>query len=526
MSRALIACLAAATSGWAPRPHRPSIGRVQPTRRTPTRLHAEKNQAAASPLAAPKDERAAWITPADWLAGGDDVNEAVPLYVLDGPLIPGSSHDVSVPVTDAGLSKLFDDLLRTGSRRVITTWGVRAENRTCLARYGCQMELETVEDAREESQGRLQWKCRHQLSSGRVRIDKVVARSAGDASYLRCVASPVEDVESDPSDVINGAQARVRTGKHAGVSGTVEGVVNGWVRLRTDDGDVLASRGRRSVEVLDTAPEKEVEQARSPLASLIRTLEQTTGELGELVRRLDVRTKKTLAKVDAIEREIDSNRKFADSLTELPVPKREKQLLVLLKEVAALQREVDEDVRFNEKAVSLLGAGRGTGVGTLWNVAETWLAYLDGRASGVRRKLHADLHERLLDFLRSTGRLPEGGFAGEAAAADASATLALSELPRDLRAALTTLDARVADDLESVHAAKHELQQLLDAATHDARCDVFASIVRREKARLLARKGLRKLFGGPEALSDTVPLPEGWASGFEAEDEDGRINFL
>ena len=77
---------------------------------------------------------------------------------------------------------------------------------------------------------------------------------------------------------------------------------------------------------------------------------------------------------------------------------------------------------------------------------------------------------------------------------DASATLALSELPRDLRAALTTLDARVADDLEPVHAAKHELQSLLDAETHDARCDAFSAIVRREKSRLLARKGLRTLW--------------------------------
>ena len=74
------------------------------------------------------------------------------------------------------------------------------------------------------------------------------------------------------------------------------------------------------------------------------------------------------------------------------------------------------------------------------------------------------------------------------------------ELPRDLRAALTTLDARVADDLEPVHAAKHELQSLLDAETHDARCDAFSAIVRREKSRLLARKGLRKLFGGPEVV--------------------------
>merc|ERR1712224_284953 len=121
------------------------------------------------------------------------------------------------------------------------------------------------------------------------------------------------------------------------------------------------------------------------------------------VKRLDVRTKKTLQDSIGIEKVT-----FEETVTELPLPRREKQLLELLKEVAALHREVDEDVRFNEKAVSLLGAGRGVGVGTLWNVAETWLAYLDGRASGVRRKLHADLHERLLDFLRSTGRLPEG----------------------------------------------------------------------------------------------------------------------
>jgi len=507
--------LVAAVSGWAPVAHR--SGRPHPARPT-TRLAAKPQEpAAASPLAAPKDDRAVWVEPKDWVPGDFESDEAVPLYVLDGPLIPGSSHDVSVPANDAGLSKLFDDLLRTGSRRVITTWGVRAENRTCLARYGCQMELQKVEDVRDESQGRLQWRCRHQLSSSRVRIDKVVARSAGDASYLRCVASESADVETDPSEVIAGSQVRVRTGKHAGVSGTVEGVVNGWVRLRTDDGEVLASRGRRSVEVVDLPQEKETQK--SPLASLLKTLEQTTGELGELVKRLDVRTKKTLQDSIGIEKVT-----FEETVTELPLPRREKQLLELLKEVAALQREVDEDVRFNEKAVSLLGAGRGVGVGTLWNVAETWLAYLDGRASGVRRKLHADLHERLLDFLRSTGRLPEVGMD----VGDASATLALSELPRDLRAALTTLDARVADDLEPVHAAKHELQSLLDAETHDARCDAFSAIVRREKSRLLARKGLRKLFGGPEVVGDTVPLPEGWSDGFASEDDglDGRIEFL
>merc|ERR1711924_582678 len=71
------------------------------------------------------------------------------------------------------------------------------------------------------------------------------------------------------------------------------------------------------------------------------------------VKRLDVRTKKTLQDSIGIEKVT-----FEETVTELPLPRREKQLLELLKEVAALQREVDEDVRFNEKAVSLLGVGR------------------------------------------------------------------------------------------------------------------------------------------------------------------------
>ena len=101
--------IVAAVSGWAPVAHR--SGRPHPTRPT-TRLAAKPPEpAAASPLAAPKDDRAVWVEPKDWVPGDFESDEAVPLYVLDGPLIPGSSHDVSVPANDAGLSKLFDDLL-------------------------------------------------------------------------------------------------------------------------------------------------------------------------------------------------------------------------------------------------------------------------------------------------------------------------------------------------------------------------------------------------------------------------------
>ena len=172
------------------------------------------------------------------------------------------------------------------------------------------------------------------------------------------------------------------------IAGTVEAVVNGWVRLRTNDGGVVASRGRRSVEVLDDGAEavsdKQIvkeepkEEGGSPLAGLLKKLEEATGDLAEVARRLDQRRSgpPTLDLAPATE-------KFA-SLPAPPIPKRERALLARLAEVASLQRECDEDVRFNERAVDLLGASRGVGVGTLWNVAEAWLASVDRAGKSLR----------------------------------------------------------------------------------------------------------------------------------------------
>jgi hypothetical protein len=75
---------------------------------------------------------------------------------------------------------------------------------------------------------------------------------------------------------------------------------------------------------------------------------------------------------------------------------------------------------------------------------------------------------------------------------------------------LTSLERRVADDLEPIGAAKAELQRLLDADGHDARCDAFANVLAREAARLRARQALKALFGADDddaAPDDTVPLP-------------------
>mmetsp|Transcript_16182 Transcript_16182/g.48276 ORF Transcript_16182/g.48276 Transcript_16182/m.48276 type:complete len:514 (-) Transcript_16182:24-1565(-) len=485
--------------------HRPS--RAQHHSRITRRAEAggSTNDPPASPLATPAGRAGRWVGAECWVPDLDTLSEeeqtrAAPLYVLDGPLCPGGSHEVSVRADDSGLVQLYDDLLASGGRRIVTTWGVRDEDTkgTSLAEHGCALRLETIRDARAETDGRVKWKCSHTLSRERVKLEKVVARGEGDASYLRCVAREAPD---EAPDRLANATVRVVAGKHAGVVGRVEGESNGWVRVRTEAGELVAARGRKSVaavEALQPAPTA-LETATDALSGLLAALETTTSELGNLARRLDVR------------------KKLPEALPESPElpPAAELEVIQRLREVAALQREGDEDVRFNEAGVDLLGAAPGVGVGTLWNVAETWLAYLDQRAAAARRRLHADLHAELLDYLRDSGRLPGAGGGLEPAAA----TLALSELPRGLRSMITTLDQRVADDLEPIAAAKCELQKLLDADSHEARCAAFCGVLEQERGRLLARKQLRSLFGTP-TLEDTVQLPDSWFTFGDDEDDD------
>ena len=47
----------------------------------------------------------------------------LPLYVLDAPLVPGSTHEMTVRHDDAGLLAMVDDLLARGGRRMVTTMG-------------------------------------------------------------------------------------------------------------------------------------------------------------------------------------------------------------------------------------------------------------------------------------------------------------------------------------------------------------------------------------------------------------------
>ena len=492
--RPALLALCAATAGGFLRP-------------APQPLHATV-RAAESPLASSSSTlEARWVAPECWVGDEADLGDAeaaalLPLYVLDAPLVPGSTHEMTVRHDDAGLLAMVDDLLARGGRRMVTTMGVREQDdgSAALAQMGCVMTLESV----KEGNGDVKWRVTHGLSRDRVRIDKVIARGEGDESYLRCVAT---DVPDEPLEVSAGATVRVTDGKRLGAEGVVEAVVNGWVRLRTADGAVVSSRGRSSVEVLkpppsagDLEPDARDGPARALIDGVLAKLEKTGQDLETLVRSLggpgpeDARDDAPLLETA-----------FGDA------PACEREVLDLLREIAALQKTCDEDVRFNEAAVGLLGASRGVGVGTLWHLADScWLAYLDQRAASRKKRLHADLHERLLEFLRDSGRLP--GDDDLFIAAPEATTLALSELPPDLRNMLTSLDDRVRDDLEPMGSAKCELQALLDVDDHEGRCGAFSDLLRGEKARLVAAASLRKLFEPAEALpyGPTIQLPTDW----------------
>ncbi|KAH8076291.1 hypothetical protein JL721_284 [Aureococcus anophagefferens] len=490
---AALLALCAATAGGFLRP-------------APQPLHATV-RAAESPLASSSSTlEARWVAPECWVGDEADLGDAeaaalLPLYVLDAPLVPGSTHEMTVRHDDAGLLAMVDDLLARGGRRMVTTMGVREQDdgSAALAQMGCVMTLESV----KEGNGDVKWRVTHGLSRDRVRIDKVIARGEGDESYLRCVAT---DVPDEPLEVSAGATVRVTDGKRLGAEGVVEAVVNGWVRLRTADGAVVSSRGRSSVEVLkpppaagDLEPDARDGPARALIDGVLAKLEKTGQDLETLVRSLggpgpEEGTTRPLLETA-----------FGDA------PACEREVLDLLRDIAALQKTCDEDVRFNEAAVGLLGASRGVGVGTLWHLADScWLAYLDQRAASRKKRLHADLHERLLEFLRDSGRLP--GDDDLFITAPEATTLALSELPPDLRNMLTSLDDRVRDDLEPMGSAKCELQALLDVDDHEGRCGAFSDLLRGEKARLVAAASLRKLFEPAEALpyGPTIQLPTDW----------------
>merc|ERR1711924_114349 len=70
-----------------------------------------------------------------------------------------------------------------------------------------------------------------------------------------------------------------------------------------------------------------------------------------------------------------------------------------LRDVADMQDQGKEDVRFSRDAVGKLEASRGVGSGSLWGVVELWKNFLDARAQAAGRRVQQDVQNRLIKYL-------------------------------------------------------------------------------------------------------------------------------
>mmetsp|Transcript_9304 Transcript_9304/g.27854 ORF Transcript_9304/g.27854 Transcript_9304/m.27854 type:complete len:378 (+) Transcript_9304:118-1251(+) len=170
---------------------------------------------------------------------------------------------------------------------------------------------------------------------------------------------------------------------------------------------------------------------------------------------------------------------------------REAAVLEALCEVAALQDEGKEDVRFSREAVGKLAAARGVGAGSLWGVVELWKNFLDARAQAAGRRVQQDVQNRLIKYLSDKS--------GSEDASQLPQSVNLSELPPDIQRDVRTLRDRVMDDVAPlVDEQTRGVQRLLQCESHAARLDLFEAMVRNEKNRLLARKTLRSTLASLE----------------------------
>jgi len=205
---------------------------------------------------------------------------------------------------------------------------------------------------------------------------------------------------------------------------------------------------------------------------------------------------------------------------------REAAVLEALCEVAALQDEGKEDVRFSREAVGKLAAARGVGAGSLWGVVELWKNFLDARAQAAGRRVQQDVQNRLIKRpaertyasavprrssrsharsapRRASGTRPRSRYLSDKSGSEDASQLPqsvnLSELPPDIQRDVRTLRDRVMDDVAPlVDEQTRGVQRLLQCESHAARLDLFEAMVRNEKNRLLARKTLRSTLASLE----------------------------
>jgi len=278
-------------------------------------------------------------------------------------------------------------------------------------------------------------------------------------------------------------------------------------RYRKMYSDILMSGSRRFVTTM-VNPDGEGELAEVGVVLYLEDLKEVSQQTNDAVKYvcshkvLDTRvaihailnpgdsaTRETYMKCEVSE--LTDDDEPAEDADKTPAA-GEADVMAALFEVAAMQEDGKEDVRFSRDAVQKLDAGRGVGSGSLWGVVELWKSFLDARAQAAGRKVQQDVQNRLIKYLTDKS-------GGEAKAGELPQSVNLSELPPDLQRDVKNLRERVMDDVAPlVDEQTRGIQTLLQAESHADRLDLFLDMVNKEKSRLTARKTLKATLASLE----------------------------
>lgn len=396
----------------------------------------------------------------------DDVE--LPLLLIDAPLLPTGSY--SVAMTDAKLEALYDQLLMSGTRRFVATLAESVDPDEASIPRAAAAELASEDERRRPAS----------VPPTPQEDSPVHLAEVGCVLYL----TDVKDAES--------GRMCEHAVEHERVRLTAVFIRGGLLYCR-------ATVVRDSPQPDETIQDEE--PAASTLGAMLARLESFNDSVQDILL--------ALARKQHQQRRRTSKPAAADVLAGRRPPAHERAVLDELRAIAALQKRLDEDVCFREDAIAVLGAREGTGVGSLWHLANScWVSYLKARASTRVRRVYAEVHDRIFEFLARTGRLPPEFFAAHdhalivAEQRKARLALSMSELPTELQRDLLRFRRRVVDELEPIFAQHKAAQLLLQATDHHHRCRVFASLLRFEKRRLEARVALRALFLDARSSND------------------------
>ncbi|CAH0379145.1 unnamed protein product [Pelagomonas calceolata] len=276
-------------------------------------------------------------------------------------------------------------------------------------------------------------------------------------------------------------------------------------RYRKMYSDILMSGGRRFVTTMvnsedsDTLAEvgvvlyledlKEVSQQTNDAVKYVcshKVLDSRV-RIKHVLNEGDSRTRETYLRCE-VEELVDDDETDEESSE---VSQLEAAVRDSLRDVADMQDQGKEDVRFSRDAVGKLEASRGVGSGSLWGVVELWKNFLDARAQAAGRRVQQDVQNRLIKYLSE-----KNGGSGDK---QLPQSVNLSELPADLQRDVRTLRDRVMEDVGPlVEEQTSGVQRLVQASSHAERLRLFERMVANEKNRLLARKTLRNTLASLE----------------------------